>query len=117
MWGLAMLRFGFWYLEIFKKCIYIIVFIYLLLAASLLLCRLSSSGGEQGLLSSCGARASHCGVFSCGAGAEHPGFRSCGVRAQELRFPGSRAQACSCGAWTWLLCCMWSLPGPEIEPM
>ena len=115
MWGLAMLRFGFWYLEIFKNIYIIVLFIYFWLR--LLLCGLSPSGGEQGPLSSCGARASHCGVFSCWAGAEHAGFSGCGVRAQSLRFPGSRAQAYSCGAWTWLLCCMWNLPGPGIEPM
>ena len=97
--------------------IYIIVFIYLLLAVSLLLCWLSSSSGEQGPLSSCGARASPWGVFSCAAWAEHAGFSSCGVKAQWVRFPGSRAQAHSCGAWTWLLCCVGDFPGPEIEPM
>ena len=83
MWGLAMLRFGFWLFGDFLKYIYIYnCIIYLLLSVSLLLCGLSSSGGEQGPLSSCGVRASHCGVFSCGAGAKHAGFSGCGVRAQ-----------------------------------
>ena len=43
-------------------------FIYLLIfgcAGSLLLCGLFSSCGEQGLLSSCSTRASHCSGFSC----------------------------------------------------
>ena len=41
--------------------------IYLFLAALGLRCylRAFSSYGDQGLLSSCGARASHCGDFSC----------------------------------------------------
>ena len=74
IWILVIWRF-------FKIYIYNCI-IYLLLAVSLLLCGLSSSGGEQGPLSSCGVRASHCSVFSCGAGAEHAGFSGCGVRAQ-----------------------------------
>ena len=42
--------------------------VYLLLAVvgSLLLCRLFSSCGNGGLLSSCSAQASHCSGFSCG---------------------------------------------------
>ena len=45
---------------------------------------LFSSCGEQQLLSSCGAQASHCGGFSCwGARAlEHSGVRSCSTWAQ-----------------------------------
>ena len=41
--------------------------IFLFLAALGLQCclRAFSSYGDQGLLSSCGARASHCGGFSC----------------------------------------------------
>ena len=34
-------------------------------AGSSLMCRLFSSCGEQGLLSTCGVQASHCGGFSC----------------------------------------------------
>ena len=50
--------------RLFKKCY---LFLYLFLAA-LGLCGCTwafSSGGRQGLLSNCGARASHCGGFSC----------------------------------------------------
>ena len=43
-----------------------------------------SSCGEWGLLSSCGARASHCSGFSCGGvqALGHVGFSDCGIRAQ-----------------------------------
>ena len=52
-------------------------------AGSLLLCQLFSSCGKWGLLSSCGARASHCGDFSCCRvrALGHDGFSSCGPRA------------------------------------
>ena len=43
----------------------------------------SSSCPEQGLLSRCGRRASHCSGFSCGAWAPgHSVFSSCSTRAQ-----------------------------------
>ena len=50
---------------------------------------------EQGLLSSWGTQASHCGGFSCcGSWAlGQAGFSSCGVWAQQLWLPGCRAQA------------------------
>ena len=38
------------------------------------------------------------------------GLSSCGSRALECRLS-------SCGAWTELLCSMWDLPGPGLEPM
>ena len=40
-----------------------------------------SSCSEWGLLSSCGAWASHCGGFSWGAQARRMGFSSCGAQA------------------------------------
>ena len=40
---------------------------------------------------------------------EH-GLSSCGSRALEHRLS-------SCGAQAWLLCGMWDLPGPGLEPM
>ena len=73
---------------------------------------------EWGLLSSCGARASHCGGPSCcraralgcagfiGAGRE---LSSCGSRALEHRLN-------SYGAWAQLLHGMWDLPGWGIKP-
>ena len=59
------------------------LFIYVFLAALGLRCcaRAFSSCGEQGLLFSCGVRASHCGVLSC-----------CRAQALEHRLS-------SCGAW------------------
>ena len=68
-------------------------------AESSSLCGLFSSCGRQGLLSRCGAWASHCGGLSCcrACTLEH-GLRGCGARAQ-------------------LLCGMWDLPGSGIEPM
>ena len=69
--------------------------------------------------SSCGERASHCGVFSCcGARAVGPwasvvvarGLSSCGSRALERRLS-------SCGARASLLHSMWDLPGPGLEPV
>ena len=67
----------------------------------------------------CGARASQCGDFSCcGAralGAQASvvvahGLSSCGLQALEHRLS-------SCGARASLLCSMWDLPGPGLEPM
>ena len=74
-------------------------FCFFLFAGSSLLCRLFSSCHSQGLLSSWGALASHCGGFSCwGAWAlEWEIFGSCGSQALEHRLN-------SCGAWAQLLC-------------
>ena len=88
---------------------------YLFLAALGLRCcaRAFSSCGERGLLfvavrgllivvaSRCGARAS---VVVAG------GLSSCGSRALERRLS-------SCGARASLLCSMWDLPGPGLEPV
>ena len=69
--------------SVFFKKIYL--FIYLFLAAPELCCcarALSKSCGEQGLLSSCGAQASHCSGLSCGAQARgRSGFSGCGALA------------------------------------
>ena len=87
-------------------------------AKSLLLLGLFSVCGKQGLLSSCGARASHRSGFSCcrawaqGGWASvvaAPGLSSCCSWA-----PGHRLT--SCGTWVQLLCGMWGLPGSGIEP-
>ena len=66
---------------------------------SSLLWRLFSSCSKRGPRSGCHTWASQCSGFSCcGAQAlEHTGFSSGGMRAQQLQFPGSRAQAHSCG--------------------
>ena len=38
------------------------------------------------------------------------GLSGCGSRALERRLS-------SCGAWAWLLCGMWDLPGRGLEPV
>ena len=43
-------------------------------------------------------------------GSRHTGFSSCGAKALELRLS-------SCGVWAQLLCSMWDLPRPHIEPV
>ena len=58
----------------------------------------SSSCSKWGLLSNCGAWASHCSSFSC-------------YGAQALRQVGFS----SCGTQVYLLHGMWDLPGPGIE--
>ena len=64
-------------------------------------------------------RASHCGGFYyCGAQPlGHTGFSSCSTWAQQLWLVGSKHRRRCCGAWSQLLCGMWDLPGPGIEPV
>ena len=75
--------------------LYLFIFGYV---GSLLLHRLFSSCGEQGLLSpvlvSWGAQASHCGDFFCceALALGHMDFSSCSTLALEHRLN-------SCGAW------------------
>ena len=67
----------------------------------------------------CGARASHCGGFSC-CRAQALGARASVVVVRELSSCGSRAPECrlsSCGARAQLLCGMWDLPRPGLEPV
>ena len=75
---------------------------------------------QAGATLCCGARASHCGGFSC------CGARALGTRASVVvarRPQSSRASVVivcglsSCGARAQLLCSMWDLPGPGIEPL
>ena len=58
--------------------------------------------GRAGATLHCGAWVSHCGGFSC-----------CGVRASVV----VARELSSCGTWAQLLCGMWNLPGPELEPV
>ena len=59
----------------------------------------------------CGVEASYCGGFSCcRARALGAGFSSCGSWALERKLS-------SCGAQAQLLCGMWELPRPGLEPM
>ena len=67
----------------------------------------------------CGVWASHCGGFSC-CGAHALGARASVVVAHGLNSCGSRAverRLSSCGARALLLCGMWDLPRPGIEPV
>ena len=67
----------------------------------------------------CSARASHCSGFSC-CGARALGARGSVVVAHGLSSCGSQALECrlsSCGARASLLCGMWDLPGPGLEPV
>ena len=71
---------------------------------------------SRGLLSSCGAWASHCSGFSCGAQAlgtqasvtAAHGFNSCSSWPVKHRIS-------SCDAQAQLLCGMWNLPRPGIK--
>ena len=49
-------------------------------------------------------------------GCSHAGFRSCGAWAQWFWLLGSRVQVRGCGAQAQLLCSMWDLPRPGIDP-
>ena len=91
------------------------IFIYLFLVVLDLHCcgKAFSSGSEWGLVSSCGVRVSHCYGFSCcgrSTGSRCSGFSSCSSVALEQGL-------CSYGVWAQVLCSMWHLPRPGIEPM
>ena len=97
----------------------IILFIYFWLCWGFVAVWVSSSCGEQGLLYSCSAWASHCGGFSCcwawALGHRLPivvacGLNSCGSQVLEHKLN-------SCGLWDLLLHSMWDLPESEIKPM
>ena len=108
-------HFNFIYLQFlkFKKFLF-----YLFLAVLGLCCcpRAFSSCGEWGLLfiAVLGlliAVASHCCGFSLrSTGSRRAGFSCCGWRALECRLS-------SCGTRAYLLCSMWDLPGPGLEPL
>ena len=70
--------------------------------------RAFSSCSKQGLLSSCGVRASCCSSFSC-----------CKARAAAAQASAAVACGlCSCGSQAQqLLCSMRDLPGPGVEPV
>ena len=50
-------------------------------------------------------------------GSRRTGFSSCGTWAQQLWLAGSKRRLSSSGARAQLLCGMWDLPGPGLEPM
>ena len=102
----------------FFNSIYLFIFVFGCIGSSLL-CAGFLQLRRTGATLHCGAWASHCGGFSCcGAWAlcawasvvVARGHSSCGSQALKHRMS-------SCGAWAQLLCSMWDLPGPGIEPM
>ena len=108
-------------LAMFLICIFITVFIYLVLAVLGLPCctgfsLVSESRGYSrvaviGLhiaVASLVVERRLSGVWASVAVAH--GLSSCSPRALELRLN-------SCGSQAWLLCGMWDLPGPGIAPM
>ena len=87
------------------------------------LCRCAwtfSNCGERGLLPSCGAQASLRGGFSCcrgrALGARASAVAAHGLSSCSLRALG-RVGFSRCGTQASLLCGMWNLPGPGIEPL
>ena len=108
----------------FKEQMSLILFIYLLIIYFWLCwvfvaaCWLSLVA-VSGVTLCCGARASHCGGFSC-CGARALGARSSVVVACGLSSCGSWAperRLSSYGAQAQVLCGMWDLPGPGLEPV
>ena len=74
---------------------------------------------REGATLHCGARASNCSGFSC-CGAQALGAWASVVMARRLSSCGMRALECrlsSCGTQAQLLCGMWDLPRPGLEPM
>ena len=89
-------------------------------AGSSLLCRLFSSCSEQGLLSSCGAWASHCGEASTVAEHRLQGVWASAVLVHGLSNCSSWAlqhRLNRFGAQAWLHHGMWDLPGSGIKPI
>ena len=82
-------------------------FLFFACIGSLLLCAGFLKLWPAGATLHCGARASHRGGFSC------CGARALGVQASVAVASGLS----SCGTRAQLLCGMWDLPGPGIEPV
>ena len=120
------LRFTFRILIVFYLFLFIylfilqILFIYLLAALGLpLLCAGFLQLRRVGATLRCGVRASHCSGFSC-CGARALGMQASVVVARRLSSCGLQAlerRLSSCGTRAQLLCGMWDLPGPGLEPV
>ena len=95
--------------RIFKKEFHLFIFS---CASSSSLHDLFPGCGDRGLLSSCGAWASHCGGYSC-CGAT--GSRACGL--QQLWLSDSRARAQELWYTVLIARGMWNLPRSGIEPV
>ena len=98
--------------------IYLFIYLFGCIGSSLL-CEGFLQLRRAGATLHCGARASHCGGISCcrarALGTQASvvvahGLSSCGLWAVECRLS-------SCGTWAQLLCGMWDLPGPGLEPV
>ena len=99
----------------FNKFIYLFIYFFGCVGSSLLragFLKLRRAGATL----RCGAWASHCGGFSC-CGAQALGARASVVVARRLRARALERRLNSCDAQAYLLCSMWDLPGPGIEPM
>ena len=103
-------------------CYYYFILFYLFIlgcVGSLLLHAGFLQLGQAGATLPCAAWASHCSGFSC-HGAQAVGTRASVVVACGLSSCGSQAlehRLSSCGTWAQLLCGMWDLPGPGLEPV
>ena len=100
----------------FKKWFHLFTFGF---SGSLLLPRLFSGCGKQGLLSSCSGQASHCGVFSCRGAEGSRAFRLLRLEfvSSEAVAPRLRALAPRPQCMASLFCSMWDRPGSGIEPV
>ena len=105
-----------WYIALFISSLYTLkkMFIYYLFLGFCCCMLAFSSFGEQGLLSSCGAWASHYGGLSC-SGTQAPGYVS--FSSFSHLTPAPEHSLGSCGAQAQLPRNMWNLPRPGIEPM
>ena len=102
---------------IYLFCFYL--FIIFGCVGSSLLCAVFLQLRRAGTTLHCGVRASHCGGFPC-CGARALDARASVVVACVLSSCGSQTlerRLSSCGTWAQLLCGMWDLPGPGLEPM
>ena len=96
----------------FNIFIYFILFIYFWLRwVFLAACVLSLVAASGGLLFVACVGFSLCWLLMLrSTDSRHAGVRSCGSRALECRLS-------SCGAWASLLCGVWDLTGPGLEPL
>ena len=106
----------------FLFVLFINLFIYLFIfgcVGSLVPCAGFLQLQRAGATLCCGAQVSHCGGFFC-CGARALGAQASVAVARELSSCGLWAlehRLSSCGARAQLLCSMWDLPGPGLEPM
>ena len=104
----------------FNNCFFKLIYIFIFRCIGSSLLRVGFLQLQQtGATLPCSAPATHCGGFSC-CGAQALGTRASVVVARRLGGCGLRAlerRLSSCGAQAQLLCSMWDLPGPGLEPV